>query len=249
MAQSIRYEGIIVGVLKTGEQSKSVDILTKESGLIHCVARNAMRSKKRFGGSLEPFTSGEFQVKPSLKYRPTLEAVDNVVSRFNISRSLAAFYFSSYACQWMKKIVRDAESTQYWYLFLSALLDGLCHGGCTISQVFWFELAILKNDGVLVDPSICPFCDQTFDNNSKIVFDDRDGAFIHDHHDESGDCSLVDGGVYKMIKMLTMVNFESSMKIKPSFKQTQLLTSLLSKLLNIHLGKLPSGRDSLLSFL
>jgi DNA repair protein RecO len=249
MADSTRYRGIIVGVSKTGEQSKAVDILTDESGLIHCVARNAVKSRKRFAGSLEPFTSGDFQVKPSTRYRPTLESIDNVVSRFNISQSLGSFYFASYACQWMKTIVRDAESIHQWYSLLMALLDSLCFKGCTTSQVFWFELVLLKYGGVLVDPSSCPLCDKKFDDRSSIVFDDRDGIFIHHDHDDSAQYPAVDGGVYKMIKMLTVVDFEGSQRIKPSVIQVGIMSSLLKKLLIIHYGSLPSGRESLFNFL
>jgi len=249
MAHSNKYCGIIVSARKTGEQSKSIDILTRESGLIHCVARNASKSKKRFGGSLEPFTSAEFQIKPSSRYRPTLESVDNVVSRFNISQSVSAFYLASYACQWMKVMVRDAETVQRWYSLLESLLDSLCTCDCTPSQVFWFELTLLKYGGVFLNPSICPLCDKKFADGSTIVFDERDGVFIHDFHDEALRYPALDFGVYRIIKMLTTVSFENSVKLKPSLRQNDILRTLLKKMLTIHFEIIPSGRQSLFSLL
>ena len=142
-------------------------------------------------------------------------------------------------------MVRDAETIRRWYILLENLLNSLCKADGTHSQIFWFELTLLGYGGVFFNPSICPVCDIQFEDNSKIVFDERDGVFMHEFHCEALEYLTIDSAVHKIIKMLTAVNFNDSVKIKPSLKQIELMSALFLRLLSVHFGKVPSVRQSL----
>ena len=242
MSRIEKYEGIVIGAGKTGEQSRFLDILTPDNGVVHCVARNASRSKKRFSGSLEPFTSGIFHIKGSTRYRPTLEAVDSPLSRFSISGDLTAFYFASYACRWMKTVSRDAESHCQWFHFLQGILDFLCAGKYEPAVLLWFDLSLMARSGVLGDLTSCPLCDDPLDGTRSIVCNVRDGFFAHKAH---GDQSSIDVDIscYKIMSRFSSQSLLNSLKIKMSFKQWELINGFVTRLLRIHFGFCPDMRE------
>jgi len=257
MALSKKYKGIVISVRKTGEQSKSLDLLTEEVGLVHCVARNASKSKRRFSGVLEPFTSATFQVKGSNKYRPTLETVDEVISRFAISRSMSSFYLATYACQWIKIMAKDAESHSMWYKELADFLDWMSEKDCSFITLFWFELLLLHQGGVMPDLEVCPHCDCQLDGANVVVFDTCDGMFVHQKHlkDEIGamkrnpKARVVSMGDIKIMSRLLVSSQDECMQIKLSAKQVDSIGFLLESLLKIHFGKIPSSRESFVKFM
>ncbi len=50
-----KTEAIVIRKLPHGEADFIVDIFTRDFGKLRCMAKNARKSKKRFGGRLEPF--------------------------------------------------------------------------------------------------------------------------------------------------------------------------------------------------
>src|ERR1700761_6015837 len=65
-------EAIVLRVWPFQEADLLVSLLTREQGRIKGVARHAMRSRRRFGGALEPMT----YVRATYTEKPLKDAVD-----------------------------------------------------------------------------------------------------------------------------------------------------------------------------
>lgn len=61
MSSVIKTKAIVVNNRRYGESDLVVTLLTEDHGMVSGLARGAMRSRKRFAGSLEPFTLVELQ--------------------------------------------------------------------------------------------------------------------------------------------------------------------------------------------
>src|ERR1700744_3443828 len=71
-------EGIVLRVWPFHEADLLVSLFTREQGVVRGVARHAMRSRRRFGGALEPMT----HVRAAWAERPRQDVVR--LDRFEI---------------------------------------------------------------------------------------------------------------------------------------------------------------------
>jgi DNA repair protein RecO (recombination protein O) len=50
-------EGVVLKTIKLGEADRIVTLFTRDNGKVRAVAKGVRKTKSRFGGRLEPFTS------------------------------------------------------------------------------------------------------------------------------------------------------------------------------------------------
>lgn len=62
MLNNIKDEGIILNVKSFRENDKKLDIFLANNGIISAVAFGAKKSKKRFGGNIDPYNLANFEI-------------------------------------------------------------------------------------------------------------------------------------------------------------------------------------------
>ena len=239
MGRRESFQGVVLRGFRTGEASRAIDILTHEGSVVHCVARGAAKSKKRFIGCLEPFTSGRFQLHHG-RGRPTIEAVDDVKSRFGIAKSVKGMAAASCACEWMLKTagLHDEESSQL--VFLVQFLDLVEASDENVAALlFGFELGLMALAGFLPDINHCTNCGEIFDSRDEVSLSQLDGTFIHHEH---GVGKSIEQDVRNLLSLLCSKNLSFCRRVKMGRRQKIGVAELIGDLMSYHVGFVVKSR-------
>ena len=156
--QNIQCEAVVLGVMDYGEADKIVTFFTLEHGKLKGLARSAKKSRKRFGGALEPFARLRLQLamKGGLS---TLNGADIVTIFPHIRQDLFKIGHAAYACELVERLVPEAEHNHRLFRLLTAYLDHLDQFQNDPSDRRFFEANLLKVVGYQPALSRCAACD------------------------------------------------------------------------------------------
>jgi DNA repair protein RecO (recombination protein O) len=154
-----RLTAIVLRTVDTGESDRVVTFLSRERGKVSAYARGARASKRRFGGSLEPFTL----VAAEVKERPGAEllGLDSVspLDAFGAIRGdLARIACAAYAAELARELVRDHEPHEELFDLLAAYLGGLAAAPARPAGLRAFELGALRAAGLVPRLDACVRC-------------------------------------------------------------------------------------------
>jgi DNA repair protein RecO (recombination protein O) len=142
-----------------GEADLIVTLVAESAGLVRGVAPSARRSRKRFGGALEPWT----RVRASWVEKEGREL--HRVESLDPERSYATMQSEparQAACAVLAEIAvataREEQPDPTAFRLMGAVLDGLEAGLDPFAAVRYFEYWELRLHGVLPDLSVCAAC-------------------------------------------------------------------------------------------
>lgn len=98
MPAAQRLEALVVGGVDTGDADRVVHLLTRD-GRLDVFAPQAKKSRKRFGGALEPFTTIEAHLSARRSKKaslPTMSEATVLRARLALRRSLEVIALASY---------------------------------------------------------------------------------------------------------------------------------------------------------
>ena len=150
-------EAIIVGRVEVGDADLVVHLLTA-NGRCSAFAASGRKSRRRFGGSLEPFTS----VKASLGRRKTsglfsLVEVEYLRGRSELARDLRCFALAAYVCELSERVAPEGVSTELMNL-LTRFLDQLSSTSASVALRRAYELTVLTELGAQPQLDACVEC-------------------------------------------------------------------------------------------
>ena len=153
----VTCEAIVLGVNTYGEADKIVVCLTLEHGKLKGLARGAKRSRKRFGGALEPFARLHLQL--SMKEGLSTLTGADIVSIFpGIRDDLAKIGSAGYACELTERLTPEGEPNHRLFRLLVAYLEHLDKFPCAPSDRRFFTLNLLKVSGYQPSLEHCASC-------------------------------------------------------------------------------------------
>lgn len=148
-----RDDAYVLGTRELGEADVIVTLLGREAGRIRGVAAGARKSRKRFGGALEPLTL----VGASWSEREGREL--HRIHALELRRSYAAMQSeperqaaAAIVCEIAAAVARDGESDPREFRLVGALADALEAGVDPWVAVRYFEYWTLRLHGVLPEP-------------------------------------------------------------------------------------------------
>jgi len=152
-------EAIVLRTRPVGESDLVVIFLTEGAGKISGSAKNARRSRRRFGGALEPMTRGK-AVWTEVEGRELvrLEAFEAQVSFATLQSQLEWFYLFAYLAEVADTFAREREPDPKFYRLLRAATDASGQGRTPGAVRRWFELWTLRLQGLLPDLDACSRC-------------------------------------------------------------------------------------------
>src|SRR5689334_22172887 len=118
------FEAVVLGVMDYAEADKIVTLFTMEHGKLKGLARNAKRSRKRFGGALEPFALLHLQLTPKVGLA-TLNGADVINVFPHIRQDLTKIVHASYACELVEQLAAEGGQNQRLFRLLTAYLGYL----------------------------------------------------------------------------------------------------------------------------
>ncbi|HEY6002097.1 MAG TPA: DNA repair protein RecO, partial [Anaeromyxobacter sp.] len=154
-----KLTAIVLRTVNTGEADRVVTLLTRERGKVAAFARGARASRRRFGGSLEPFTlvSAEVRERPASDLLG-LESVTPLEAFGGIRGDLARIACAGYAAELSRELLRDHEPHEDLFDLLAAYLAALDRAPARPAALRAFELGALRAAGLAPRLDACARC-------------------------------------------------------------------------------------------
>lgn len=154
-----KLTAIVLRTVDTGEADRVVTFLSRERGKVAAFARGARASRRRFGGSLEPFTlvSAEVRERSSSELLG-LDSVSPLDAFGGIRGDLARIACAGYAAELSLEVVRDHEPHEELFDLLAAYLSALDRAPARPTALRAFELGALRAAGLSPRLDACARC-------------------------------------------------------------------------------------------
>jgi len=174
-----KLTGIVLRVVDTGESDRVVTLLTRERGKVAAFARGARASRRRFGGSLEPFTllAAEVRERPGAELLG-LDQVSPIDAFGGIRGDLARIACASYAAELARELVRDHEPHEDLFDALAEYLGRLAGAPARPAALRAFELAALRAAGLAPRLDACARCGGPLAPDRPARFDPGQGGAL-----------------------------------------------------------------------
>ena len=158
-------------VLRTGSLGESdvlVTLFTREQGKVRGVAQAARRSRKRFGGALEPATHVRAGfVEKEGRDLAQIRDLEILRSYFDMQRDPAVAAACAYLCEVTEQFAREQEVDELFFRLLGSVLDGLQGGVDPSLAARYFELWTCRIQGLLPDLRNCAACERPLDDGAR----------------------------------------------------------------------------------
>jgi DNA repair protein RecO (recombination protein O) len=169
-----RAEAFVLRTQTLGESDVLLSLLTRDEGKLRGVARAARRSRRRFGGALEPLT------RVRVTFRETegrdlarIDDLEIVHSFFAMQAEPRVAAACAYAAELAEAFGREKEPDPRFFRLVGSVLEGLERGVEPLLAVRYLEVWTLKLQGILPDPRVCGACGGALGDGSRV--DLRDG--------------------------------------------------------------------------
>jgi DNA repair protein RecO (recombination protein O) len=179
VAQAVKLTALVLRAVDYGESDRVVTLLSRERGKLTAFARGARASRRRFGGSLEPFTL----VAAELRERSGsdllgLESVSPLRAHGAIRGDLARIACAGYAAELARELVRDHEPHEDLFDLLLAALGALDAGPARPALLRAFELGALRATGLAPRLDACARCGGPPPEGAPVRFDPAHGGVL-----------------------------------------------------------------------
>ena len=167
-------EAIVLRTYPLRESDLLVTLFTRMEGKVKGVARAAMKSRRRFGGALEPLTYVrafyDDRERQELARLDSCEVIESPMSgEVGYPRAVALAHVG----ELLDELMPDREASDAVFRLSLAILQEL-RGEALWMPVTYFELWMTRLMGFLPEFSECVICGRSFDDSR-----DRSRAFYH----------------------------------------------------------------------
>jgi len=170
-------EAIVLRTRPVGESDLFVTFLTETAGKISGSAKSARRSRRRFGGALEPMSRGKaVWTETEGRELVRLESFEAQVSFAAIQSDLAWFYLFAYLAEVTDTFAREREPDPRFYRLLRAATDASAQGRTPGTVRRWFEIWTLRLQGLLPDLDACSGCGTKHPDQGIVVLAGEAGS-------------------------------------------------------------------------
>jgi DNA repair protein RecO (recombination protein O) len=178
-------EAIVLAARDYGEADKIVILFTREHGKIGGLARNAKKSRKRFGGSLEVFARLRLQIvlKEGLS---RLEGTDLITIFPHIREDLAKIGYAGYACELVDRLLPEAQPSARLYRLLVSYLEYLDSNPAIADDRRFFEVNLLNIIGYRIPLENCHQCGVVLDSATEMRYQPLTGGIFCDPCSRNG---------------------------------------------------------------
>jgi DNA repair protein RecO (recombination protein O) len=150
---------LVVGGVDYGDADRVVHLLTK-NGRLSVFAHGAKRSKKRFQGALEPFSTITCTLSPKPGHHmATLSQATVENARLAIRSELSKIAFASYVVELASKVAPEAAPSDPIFELAERTLDAIAIRAPTIASRRTFELRLIDVLGYRPQTTACVVCE------------------------------------------------------------------------------------------
>jgi DNA repair protein RecO (recombination protein O) len=141
-------DALILRTYKLGESDRIVVFLTRDRGKKRGVAKNARRSRRRFGGALEPLTCG--RVGYTERERRDLVLLNYVEPTRSplLAAAGEALGYAGYFAELIDEWAQEADPNEALYRLGASMVEAMARGVPVEPLARYFEYWLLRLQGV-----------------------------------------------------------------------------------------------------
>lgn len=218
----ISVEGFNLGSIPYKENSKILNILTKEYGIIGVISKGCKGSKSKLKNVSENFTYAKFHLYYSENKLSTLIGADIINYFPNIKKDILKVSYMSYLSELTKNVYKQCEEAILYDLFLSALLK-IEEGFNPLIITNIIELKYLDYLGVNFNTDSCVVCG----SKSILTISFYKGGYVCSKCRDKE--AILDEKVLKMIRMYYYVDISKISKLEISETVVKEIDNFLTK--------------------
>ena len=179
--QTYSSDALVLRTYRYGEADQIVVFLTEDRGKKRGVAKNATKSRRRFGGGLESLSRGQAAyVEHEMRELVRLDRIETRLSPFRAASGRGtdeaahvlshAAYFAELLDEWAP----DNAANERLFRLGAAVGEQLCGGGAVSALARYFEYWLLRLEGVYPALDACPRCGRrVLDAGAVLVLAER----------------------------------------------------------------------------
>ena len=203
-----KLEGIIITETPYGENSKIVNILTKEKGLVGVMCNNVKSLKNPLRTKTQRFTYANFHINYNENKLSKLIDVDIIDNLSNIKNDIELISYAQYLNELTYQVYKQSESEDIYNLYISILLK-LNQKQNPLILTNILELKYLDFLGVGLNLEHCVNCG---DKKNILTIDPDEGGYI------CSNCytnqKILSPKSIKLIRMFYLINIDTISSIK-----------------------------------
>ena len=162
-----------------GESDRIVSFITEDFGKVSGIAKGAMRSRRRFVNTLEPFV----KIRLAFRMRPTsdlafIERCDLIEILRGFGNDLDRFACGSYVLELVDQLVMGREPGTEIFRLVETTLSTLDSIGYRPSVVRAFELHVLEAIGYRPDLTRCRVCGRRVSTLPSVLIVPGSGGIV-----------------------------------------------------------------------
>jgi DNA repair protein RecO (recombination protein O) len=174
-------EALILRTWPVHEADQIVSFFTREQGKLKGIAKSAAKSRKRFGGALEPMTYvlASYAEKPrqELVRLDSCEIVASPLSELvDYGRAAALEFYAEV----LEETLQDRDPQDAVFRLTVAVLEQT-RAGCIWLPVTYFALWMVRLMGWMPDIVRCTACDRLFAGEPAFFESEQDGLVCAEH--------------------------------------------------------------------
>lgn len=178
---SHRSEAIVLRTWPFQESDLLVSLMTRDMGKVRGVARAALKSRRRFGGALEPMTlvRAAYTAKPrqELVRLEQFEVISSPLARpVDYLRAAALAFYAEV----LESVLPDHDPQDAIFRLVLAVLDETEMGACWMPLTY-FALWIMRLVGWMPEMDRCVECGQPFAGEAAWFHPMADGLYCLRH--------------------------------------------------------------------
>ncbi len=159
--RSLSGEALLLDVFDLQERDRIVSFLTARWGKKRGVARGARAKYSRFAGQLQPLAKVAVRwFEKDGRDLVRISEVELVRPASPLQADLEGILLGSYLAEHMMEFAQENEDSEMSFRLLDTTLDALL-GGCDRDLAArYFEVWVLRLNGIFPPPRECPLCDR-----------------------------------------------------------------------------------------
>jgi DNA repair protein RecO (recombination protein O) len=240
VASEISTEAFVLRTHPHGESDRLVTFITADHGKLTGIAKGAKNSRRRFGGTLEPFV----QIRAVFQHRPHSDLVflhrcELLSPLHGFTIDLARYAAGSYILELADRMVLGRESSLDVYRLVREALEDIDRAGANDAVLAAFELRLLAASGYEPLLGACRNCGRHADGvPTMYLMPERGGILCRPCVPPGEIVRPVNGATALRLATLATASFADARLDRPPTLEMQAVTEAL--LLHVTNGPLRS---------
>lgn len=178
--RSYSSDALVLRTYRYGEADRIVVFLTEDRGKKRGVAKNATKSRRRFGAALDSLTRGrvayvEYETRELVRLdriEPRVSAIDAAAGR-EADEAAHVLGHAAYFAELLDEWAPENAANERLFRLGASVAEALCRGGAVEALGRYFEHWLLRLEGVYPPIDACPRCGQSLEGGAVLVAADR----------------------------------------------------------------------------